>query len=168
MTSWSTLLTTLFRSEQRKVEALARRKCADPEQAADVVQDAFMRLSRLAKPEAVNNPGHLLFTTASNIMLDYNRRIRRERNRDGGSVAPDLPCPVPDAEVQHAEKQRRAILREAIAALSDETRDIFIRFHLEGRSYRQIAEEKGMDLRRVEYHLRDAMKACRQYARDHQ
>ncbi|MFT9087840.1 MAG: sigma factor [Acetobacter okinawensis] len=64
MTSWSTLLTTLFRSEQRKVEALARRKCTDPEQAADVMQDAFMGLSRLAEPDAVNNPGRLLFTTA--------------------------------------------------------------------------------------------------------
>ncbi|MFT8551052.1 MAG: hypothetical protein ABF739_08190 [Acetobacter okinawensis] len=36
----------------------------DPEQAADVMQDAFMRLSRLAEPDAVNNPGRLLFTTA--------------------------------------------------------------------------------------------------------
>lgn len=168
MTSWSTLLTTLFRSEQRKVEALARRKCTDPEQAADVMQDAFMRLSRLAEPDAVNNPGRLLFTTASNIMLDYNRRIRRERHRDGGRVAPDLPCPAPDAEAQQAEKQRRAILREAIAALPDETRAIFIRFHLDGRSYRQIAEERGMELRHVEYHLRAAMKACRQFARDRQ
>ena len=163
--SWSKALSDLFLRERHKVESLAKRRCADPEHADDVVQDAFLRLARISMPDAIEKPTHLLFKTASNIAIDYNRRTFREQGRAGGEVDVDLPCLEPNAEMKQAEEDRRNVVNDAIAALPPITREIFIRFHLDGRSYRQIAEERGMDLRSVEYHLRDGMKACRRYAR---
>lgn len=164
--SWSKTLSDLFLNERRKLEALARKRCTDPEQVGDVVQDAFLRLVRLSAPEAVEKPAHLLFKAAANITIDYNRRTFREWGRDGGELDPDHPSSTPNAETKQAETDRQTILNEAVAALPLVTREIFVRFHLDGRSYRQIADERGMDLKAVEYHLRDGMKACRRYARE--
>jgi RNA polymerase sigma-70 factor (ECF subfamily) len=57
------------------------------------------------------------------------------------------------------------MLRQAIESLPERTREIFLLYHIEGRSYREIAETLELSPRTVEYRLRQALGHCREYAR---
>ncbi len=56
-----------------------------PEDVADVVQEAYLRLVRYKHPEEIENVQAFLFTTASNLMRD---RFRRAKTRMAGQHVP--------------------------------------------------------------------------------
>ena len=74
------------------LERYLARKLDNPEDAAEVAQDAFFRLHRMEQPENLDNPRAFLFQVASNLAVDQLRRrtlhfrfLRSEKNlQDGG------------------------------------------------------------------------------------
>ena len=63
----------LARFFERRVQAKA--------DVPDLVQDVFLRLSRMPDPAAIEKPEHFLFVTAANVLKD---RARRDAVRGGG------------------------------------------------------------------------------------
>mgnify|MGYP006185834001 FL=1 len=54
-------------------------------------------------------------------------------------------------------------MHDAIAALPEATRNIFLLYHVDECSYRDIAERLAISPRSVEYQLRRALIDCRAY-----
>ena len=85
--------------------------------AADLAQETYLRLARLASTTQVQNVRGFLFQVADNLAIDYLRSRTRFQQRYAGIPSTDLmgPAPLPDREL--AAKQELAILEEAIAEM---------------------------------------------------
>jgi RNA polymerase sigma factor (sigma-70 family) len=125
---------------------------------ADLVQDVFLRLSRLHDLSAIQQPEHYLFKTAASALRDQLRRdeVRGRSLHDefdelkhGGS---DLS---PDRVLEG--KQAVECLREALRALPERTRDVFVLRVFEGLKMAEIARALGISQRAVEKHYAKAM-----------
>lgn len=160
-------LKSLFADHGREVDAFLRRRLEDPAAAADLTQEAFLRLARLPKGERIEDPKRFLFTVAANLARDHIRRLVSRRavmaQSDGSEDAASTEA-LPDAALIAREEE--ALLHAAIQALPARTRAVFLLFHVENRSYREIAAALGISPRTVEYHLRQALALCRDYVRN--
>lgn len=159
-------LKSLFTDHGNEVDAFLRRRVDDPSTAADLTQEAFLRLARLPRSERIEDPRRFLFTVAANLARDHIRRLITRRSviaeTDGEA---DAVCTAALPDNALIAREEEALLREAIDALPDRTRAVFLLFHVENRSYREIGAALGISPRTVEYHLRQALAQCREYVR---
>ena len=147
-----------------------------PNEAAveELLQEVFCRLveaNRLLMPIATVTGW--LFTVARNLITDLFRRKRpanftdsATEDEDGELLEMEDVLPSPDAGPE-AIYVRRALLAELEAALAElprDQRDVFVAHELEGRSFKELSEESGVNvntlLSRKRYavlHLRDRL-----------
>lgn len=118
----------------------AERMTGRPDDAADVVQQAFIKgyrsLDRCRDPDRV---GGWLFRIAVNLCKDQLKgRSRRE-------VSLEATAPIRATRDLPEEGAERAEIREeiyrALQALSDEQREAFVLKHVEGWSYEEMSEK---------------------------
>jgi RNA polymerase sigma-70 factor (ECF subfamily) len=119
----------LFAAYHGRLFKYFRRAVDDPEAARDLTQDLFLRVTRTTVPMADNV--HLtgwLFRIARNLALDYHRNRRRRPElveltaNPGRSASQDIGVAV----------------SQALAALSDVDRDVFLMREVAGLSYEEI------------------------------
>ncbi len=150
----------LFHAHYPRLFRYMNRLSGDPELAADVSQEAFVRLYR--RPGSPEDPGAWLVTVAANLFRNArNKRARRLRLMTparGARVEADPP-PAPDAAVL-AEGSRRAV-REALDALPERDREILL-LRAEGYRYREIADALGLNEASVGTLLARAKRAFRE------
>lgn len=115
------------------------RLTGDADVAADIAQEAFVRLLEQRLPdESVRG---WLFTVAMNLVRDRSRtRGRRLRLLRERGLAPDAP-PRPDEEAERDE--RIAAVRQALEKLVPRDRQLLL-LREEGFRYREIAEIVGV------------------------
>ena len=127
--------TDLVRSSQPHVWRFLRHLLGDPDLAADVMQETFVRVHR-------SLPGfrhESRFTTwllriARNAAIDEQRRLTRRRRL---ATLEDRPRPSPDASLGTE-------LRAALADLAPDLREPFVLVEVFGMRYREAAEVLGV------------------------
>ncbi len=142
--------------ERPRLRDFIRRRVPDPTEVEDIVQDVFYRLveaNRLLMP--IEHVTGWLFTVARNRITDLFRKKRPERfseqmieNEEGELLAIEDLLPSPDAGPD-AIYLRNLLLEElelALEELPEEQREVFVEHELEGRSFREMAEETGVSL----------------------
>jgi RNA polymerase sigma-70 factor (ECF subfamily) len=164
-------LDELYRSERRRLWALAYRMTGTAEDADDVVQEAFARLLAHA-PEPERSPGWLV-RTATNLAIDALRRRRRR-----AYTGPWLPGPIetpeedwldalpgagPDPEARYGlqESVTFAFLL-ALEALGPRQRAVLLLRDVMGQSARDVADALGIseaNARVLHHRARLAMEA---------
>jgi RNA polymerase sigma factor (sigma-70 family) len=126
--------------------------------AEDLVQDAFVRLSRMDGLHDIRNAEAYLFETASNLLKDWGRR----RRTHGIEIEPtEVYCELWDREpgperVIQARAELRAVVK-ALEGLSEKTRRIFILRRLEHVKCQEIAALYGVSVKAVERHIAKAL-----------
>jgi RNA polymerase sigma-70 factor (ECF subfamily) len=112
------------------------RLTGDADAAADVAQEAFMRL--LQRPELSGEGARLwLFTVATNLVRDRGRAAtRHQRILATGPVPVPSSGPLPDEQAERAEQVAR--VRAALDQLSERDRQILL-MREEGFHYGEIA-----------------------------
>ena len=163
MLSWNSQIARLFAEQKKALEAFVTRRTGSAQVAADLTQESFLRLARLDSGEKVDNLPAFLFTIASNLVRDHQRQMIRRERLDGGEPSEDLPCSAPGAEEQLATQQEQRLMQAAIEALPEATRHIFLLYHVDECSYREIGARLNVTPRSVEYQLRRALIECRAY-----
>ena len=142
--------------EGGRLRSFIRRRVADAADVEDVLQDVLFELVRanrmLVPIEFVTG---WLFTVARNRITDMFRKQRPESWAAAGGVDEAgeprlleemLPSPEDGPE---AMAMRRALLEElerAIGALPVEQRAVFVAHEIEGLSFKEIAEETGVNV----------------------
>ncbi|MCC7008566.1 MAG: sigma-70 family RNA polymerase sigma factor [Acidobacteria bacterium] len=132
----------------RNLYRLAYRLTGRPEDAEDVVQEAFIRAYRqLATFEARANVGTWLYRIAFNCAIDYMRaRPAREVTHEPGVLdghAPPTALPSADDLVYAGEIDGR--VRDALRGLTPQERTAFLLRHYHGCSIDEIG--RALDLK---------------------
>lgn len=115
-----------------------RRLTGDTDVAEDAAQEAFVRLTEQSLPEDEVRPW--LFTVGKNLILDRARKADRHRRLQPyveGPRAADLP------DVSVARKERIAMVRRALAELSERDRTMLL-MREEGFKYGEMATAVGV------------------------
>jgi RNA polymerase sigma factor (sigma-70 family) len=159
-------LSEIFQREQGRLRSFVRRRVADEGDAEDILQDVFYELveaSRLMKP--VEQAGAWLFRVARNRIIDFFRKKRPVLWEDDLSIEEMLPSPDAGPEAAFARSVLWEELEDALEELPEEQRDVFIAHEIDGRSFKEIAQETGVSvntlLSRKRYavlHLRERLK----------
>lgn len=126
----------------------------------DLVQEVFLRLSRVKNPEAIENRESFVFVTAANVLND---RFRRAKVRGQGlddpidGVADLLEGAdfAPDRVLES--KQAAERIRESLAELPERTRDVFVLRLLEGWRMTEVAAALKISTRAAEKHQARAL-----------
>ena len=134
------------------MRAWLRRQVPDSHEIEDILQDAFYEFvvaSRLIEP--VQNAGAWLFTVIRNRLTDqHRRRIHRPSAMPVGSPSDDatsfadlLPDPAAGPEEAYLRKRLIQALEEAVRALPEDQRAVFIAHEIDGVSFKAMAEATG-------------------------
>jgi RNA polymerase sigma-70 factor (ECF subfamily) len=154
----------LVRGYIRQARGIARRLMQDPEDADDLVQDAFLRaLEKIASFDPTRPFGPWLFRILVNAGRDI---FRRRANRPTEPERADIisSAPTPDQQAEGAEIRRR--FEEALSELPPRQRLIVWSFEVDGMSTKEIAETLGVGQVTVRWHLHQGRHALREALAD--
>ena len=123
----------------------------------DLVQEVFLRLSRMPDPAAVAKPEHFLFVTAANVLKDRARRgaVRGQGLHD--PVGEDLASSDIPADRVLDSKDAAARLRLVLEELPQRRRDVFVLRVLEGMKMADVARALSISTRAAEKHQAAAL-----------
>ena len=144
-------------AEQRlRLRNFIRRRVPDPSDVEDILQEVFFKLveaNRLLMP--IDHVTGWLFRVARNRITDLFRKRREEtfngsaaEDQDGAVMELEDLLPSPDAGPE-AHFVRNVLLDElelALAELPDEQREVFVAHELEGRSFKELSAESGVNV----------------------
>ena len=156
--SRETMLESLVLRYSPSLTRFFSRRVNNKADVADLVQDVFLRLSRLHDLSAIKQPEHYLFKTAASALRD---QVRRDevRGRSLHDEFDELRHGGSDLSPERVFAGRQAVesLREAVRALPERTRDVFVLRVFEGLKMAEIARALGISQRAVEKHYAKAM-----------
>ncbi len=137
---------------------------ARPADIDDVVQESYSRLLRMREQQRVRSPRGLLFTMARNAAHDL---FRRRSTAASEPVTENEYLRVLDETPGTAEIVSRGqeieLLANAIEALPERCRAVFILRHFENLSQREIAARLGIAEHTVESQLTKALRRCQDF-----
>lgn len=132
---------------------LLRRHGRSPEDAEDLIQEAFLRLTEYCRREEVRNEAGFLQRTVINLSISRYRADSRHpaAGQPVEELAEILPLvdatPTPDEVL--AAQQRLNEVRKVLEAISPRTRDIYLA-HRAGYNYEELAAAYGVSISTIE------------------
>jgi len=162
--------------EQARLRSFIRRRVADQRDAEDILQEVFyefVEAYRLMKP--IEQVSGWLFRVARNRIIDLFRRKKPGSLNDPVATAYDgeellledlLPSQEAGPDAAYARGVLLEELDEALDELPEAQREVFIAHEVEGRSFKELAEETGVSVNtllarkhRAVVHLRRRLQA---------
>jgi RNA polymerase sigma-70 factor (ECF subfamily) len=141
------------------LRARLRRLAVPEEEISDIVQDAYLSITRLEGVDHILNGRAYFFTTARMALL---QRVRRERIVRIDSLteleALTLADEYPGPERQVSARQELARVRALIEALPERCREIFELRRIHGLRPREVAEQLGISEDIVDQQTRRGLK----------
>lgn len=148
----------LFKTERKKFLGFIRQRVRTQEEAEDILQDVFANVlaasENIQKP--IENVSSWIFTAVRNRIIDSYRKKRAEtfseiqtsEQADEGlemfeNFVSDL-YNTPDNDLMR--KTIWDFVQESLQELPLEQREVFIKNELEGVSFREMAEETGVNI----------------------
>ena len=130
----------------------------------DLVQETYTRVLRAREAGRLTQTKPFLFTAARNLAIDMFRRRRTAAHEaiDEFEALPMLE-ETPDVVATMERQQRLDALVEAVASLPPRCREVMMLRHLEGLSYKAIAERLGISPETVKVHMMKGVRSCTAY-----
>lgn len=154
MNSVATNIASLYTDEHQRLKRMLVRKGMSAQTAADVVQEAFIRLLR-SSSEEIRDPRSYLRRAAETAAID----AWRSEQRAGSVIDPFAfiddsvadPQPLPDAMM--ISREEAMALDAALLELPPRCREVLILHKFEGLSYAEIADQLGIAKNTVMVHM---------------
>ncbi len=150
------------------LERYLARKLEYPADAAEVAQEAFLRMYRLQHPEQLDNARAFLFQIASNLAIDQLRRrslhfrfLKIERQELGEEEFSERFAATASPEHILSAREQLQRIYAAVDTLPEKCRQAFLLHRNSGLSYNDIARELGVSVSSVEKYIMQALKHCR-------
>ena len=139
-----------------------QRRSVGVEDAEDLTQEVFMRLSQRFSRLHWGNPDGLVFKVAANALVDHERHQRSRRRGRHVQVDPALPADEPTAEAALAGRERLAKLVAALDDLHPNARAVFVLCRFENLTQAETATRLNLSISAVEKHMMNALARLRE------
>ena len=156
MTEQDRQISEIVAEERSRLRNFIRKRVPDPSDAEDIVQEVFYELveaNRLLMP--IEHVTGWLFRVARNRIIDLFRKKKPQNfsdaaveDEDGELLHVEDLLPSPDAGPE-ALYFRSVLLDElefALGELPVEQREVFVAHELEGRSFKELSSETGVNV----------------------
>src|SRR5882724_1213790 len=152
MTEQDRQISEIITEERSRLRNFIRRRVPDPSDAEDIVQEVFYELveaNRLLMP--IEHVTGWLFRVARNRITDLFRKKKPDaafEDEDGELLRIEDLLPSTEAGPE-ALCVRNVLLDElelALDELPDEQREVFVAHELEGRSFKELSAESGVNV----------------------
>ena len=162
----------LVKANQAMAYQLAYRMTGNPEDAADLTQEAFLNAWRgLSAFDGRASFSTWLYRLTSNACIDFLRREKRrvslsmtlEDEEDEEGRQAQLPDSRYSPERELEKKEAAEAVRRGLAALSDEHREVLVLRELGGLSYTEIAQTLSLEEGTVKSRIARARLALREF-----
>jgi RNA polymerase sigma factor (sigma-70 family) len=156
MTEQDRHISEIIAEERSRLRNFIRRRVPDPSDVEDIVQEVFYELveaNRLLMP--IDHVTGWLFRVARNRLTDLFRKQKPDSFSDAAVVDEDgemlriedlLPSPEAGPEALYARNVLLDELELALDELPDEQREVFVAHELEGRSFKELSAESGVNV----------------------
>ena len=158
-----TFVERLFAEHGKALRAYFNRRIKSKHDAADFVQEVYLRILRVKDADAIRNPEGYLYTVAGNLLHeDYvlNQRQGTPIDIDQPFLEAELGRPGGFEELFDTEI-RVSRLRDVLAQLPPKCRATVHLKYQHGLSYQEIAERLGVSPHMVQKYLGMALAHCR-------
>jgi RNA polymerase sigma factor (sigma-70 family) len=157
-----------IQTHEQALRAYLRGRFSSLHDVDDLVQETYARILRAREVGQASLTRAYLFVTARNVALDQLRKKRPELNAGPAEMERlDVVEERPDAAEAASRDQELEILAEAIAALPERCREVFVLRRYHDLSHREIAQRLGIAENTVNAQLVSGMLRCREYLRAH-
>lgn len=153
------LLSCLFAEAQSDLAAFVRRRVG-AQDAADVLQDTWLKLQEHGSTGSWREPRAVLFTTAGNLAVDHWRQQQRYAQHFDVGELPEVACPFPGPETLVDDRRQAERLVAVLDELPAECRQAFLLNRLDGLTHREIADRLGICTKTVQRHIERALGHC--------
>jgi RNA polymerase sigma-70 factor (ECF subfamily) len=146
----------------------------DDWEAENIASEALIKLWEITKSKEVENPKTLLFTILKHKALDY---LKHEAIRQNALIElvdkgkRELEIRISTLEACEPEKifgaDIQKIIQSTLSNLPKQTQQIFKMNHFQNVSKKEIAENLGITVKGVDYHLSRAIKVLRENLKDY-
>jgi len=156
----------LVRLYEKRVLALTRRMCRNPEDAAEAAQEAFFAAWQGLKHfRGESSFSTWLYRLASNACVDL---LRREKKRqavslDDEDVNLDVPAAIPSPQEEAERRELGERIEAGLRALPEEYRAVLVLRELHQLCYEEIAGALGIDLGTVKSRISRGRKRLRAF-----
>ena len=138
-----------------------RQRLRVKEDAADIAQEAYIRMMQYEGSQKIQSPSSMLFRIAINVANDLGRSEQARRVSDQLSIdGMELASHEPSADREIAARQDLDILYGTIEQLPPKCRQVFLLSRVERMTYPQIAAHCGISVKMVEKHISHALAIC--------
>ena len=146
---------TRFFSEQQDIE--------------DVAQEAYLRAYIAEQQKDIEQPKAFLFRIAKNIALtklnEKSRQITDYIEESGASIVLEN---VAAADDELEARQSLGLYCEAVAALPEKCRQVYLLRKVHGLAHKEIADRMLLSVSSVEKYLHNGVIACRAFVSEHE
>lgn len=152
----------LYRNHQSWLHQWLRKKVGNSEQAADLVQDTFIKILQTRDELfGVKEPRAYLVTIARNLMIDQVRRKRIEQAylnelSQMEYMLDTIPSPEDQLQVVQAIDQ----ICQALIRVSEKAQQAFVLHYFEGLTHKEIAEIIGVSTKMIQKYLATCLVQC--------
>ena len=155
----------LVRKYENQIFSLARRMCTDPEDAADVAQEAFLAAWKgLPNFRQEAEFSTWLYWLATNAAIDHLRKAKKQRgdlSLDDEALSLDTADSGPTPHQAAESRELRRAVSQAMDQLSDDHRQVLVLREVRQLSYEEIARALDMDLGTVKSRISRARNSLR-------
>ena len=156
------IYTSIFREYSDTLHNYLYYKTGNRDLAYDLTQEAFTRLWQNCAKVLFNSAKGYVFKTANNLLLneyDHQKVVLRHQQKPTTSHTNENP------EYILEEKELKAELEAAIAALPEKQRVVFLMSRIDKKKYREIAEALGISKQAVEKRMYNALGTLRKVSK---
>lgn len=136
--------------------------------AEDIVSEAIIYLWELSKKQEIPSIEAVLITYIRSKSLNYLKHLQVQENvyqnlTDKGQRELEIRISTLEAcdPKEVMSEELRSKVKTLLAGMTEKTRIAFISDRLDGKSHKEIAEELGISVKGVEYHISKAVKLLR-------
>jgi len=165
MPSLTLTINDLFLNHRQSLIHTIYRIVGCPQTAEDLAHEAYLKMVHASKVQEISYPHPFLYQIARNLALDHLRKekIRQQidslqkNDEDSSDRLESIPSTAPSPEQQTADRQRVALMIDALSGLSERRRQILVLHKFHHWTYERIARHYGISRSAVEKNVHVAL-----------
>jgi RNA polymerase sigma factor (sigma-70 family) len=156
----SSFLQMLYQQHCHELRQFLIRRVGEQE-AADLLQETWLKFLQIDNPDTVRMPRAFLYRTASNVAIDYGRKLKHSTTFTDGEVQEqELPSSAPGQDIIADGQWQYDRYHAALQELPEISRQAFMLSKVDGLTHTDIAKRLGISQKTVQRLVIHAFQHC--------